>query len=294
MQNGMAAKFIEPLRDKITFISGSSKSAGKTTFLNYLLPRMRKLSNIAFLTIGVDGERKDQIYGTDKPVIETTEGDILVTSEKMLNSSDGSFCILQVFPWKTVLGKLVLVRTKRKGHIEIVGPENNLQLELIIEFIKEELGIRTILIDGAINRITQVSTGQSAGFYYVCRITQDNVKSVLDKMKVLSMVCSFGTYKKGITAQQTFFLDGALTVGSLDAIPNNIKIIIVKDFTKIFLNYNQLLEAEKKYTIYLENVLRLEAFVINLFNISKNEFTGIMQKTDIIQSCIFNPFEIRE
>ena len=220
---------------KIVFIAGSSKNAGKTTFLNYLLPRMRSISQIAYLTIGIDGERKDQIFGTDKPVIESKAGDVLLTCESLLSLSDGSYEVLQVFPWRTVLGKLMIVRTVRTGLIEIAGPENNLQLEKVVDYIRYNLGIKSIIIDGAVNRITQISSGNSAGFYYVCRVTIENYSSSIEKMRIISFLNKVKVTPELKGLEEIYIHKGAFTKSSFMKIPEKISTIEIEDFTKCFL-----------------------------------------------------------
>ena len=58
----------EEFRDRTTFILGSDKNVGKTTFLNLALSRLRTAGcRPAYLTIGVDGEKFDLISGARKP-----------------------------------------------------------------------------------------------------------------------------------------------------------------------------------------------------------------------------------
>ena len=60
----------------VTFISGSGKNAGKTAFFNYALECLRAETNVAYLTIGVDGEKTDSLHGHPKPQIHERKGDI--------------------------------------------------------------------------------------------------------------------------------------------------------------------------------------------------------------------------
>ncbi|MEA3306513.1 MAG: hypothetical protein U9Q34_01860, partial [Elusimicrobiota bacterium] len=124
---------VKILRDKTTFIIGSKKNAGKTTFLNYSAARLRKTEPIAYLTIGVDGERTDQVFGTPKPKIFARKNDILLTTDLSLNHSDASFKILNTYPYATVLGKLMLLEVLREGYVELIGPQTNLQLSAILQ-----------------------------------------------------------------------------------------------------------------------------------------------------------------
>ncbi|MDA3812311.1 MAG: hypothetical protein PF518_18485, partial [Spirochaetaceae bacterium] len=192
------------------------------------------------MTIGIDGEKRDLIFGNDKPLIETVKGDIFLTSENLIAYSDGSFSVLHVFPWKTGLGKLILLKTIRKGFVEISGPENNIQLEQILSFIKDDLNLKTFLIDGAINRITQISSSLNAGFYYVCSINHENVHRSIDKMKMISFMNKIDEKKETLNGETTYIHKGAFTKKNLQEIPEKIENIVIEDFTKVFLSVTEL------------------------------------------------------
>jgi hypothetical protein len=291
VQSGMDADRIKEFRDKVTFISGSSKNAGKTTFLNYLLPRLRREGEFAFLTIGIDGERKDQIFGTDKPVIHTEVGDNLLTCESMMNNSDGSFEILQVFPWKTVLGKLVFLKTLRSGLIELAGPENNDQLQHIIEFIKESAEIGTILIDGAVNRITQISSSKGSGFYYVSKIAPENYKSALERIRVVARLNEQKSSYFKLGQNDVYYHSGAFTEKTMKNLDDSYEAIVLDDFTKVFLSYSELQHLLKNFKLFFLNTIVLEAFVFNLYNIDRLDFLKELEMAGIKFPCIFNPYE---
>ena len=290
----MDADRIEELRNKVSFISGSSKNAGKTTYLNYLLTNIRGQIEFAFLTIGIDGEGKDQIFGNDKPVIETEEGDVLLSCESMMTNSDASFTILEVFPWKTVLGKLLLLKTIRKGLIELAGPENNHQLEIILGNIRNTHQIESIIIDGAINRITQISSALNSQFFYIMKINRESLKSLLEKMKIISLLNDVGTWSKAKSMENVKYISGAITKNSFQDIPKEVKTIIIDDFTKIFLNLSELRKLLEIFSIYFKNKIKLISFVCNLYDIEEQYFIEQLKSYNIKNLITFNPYKVRE
>ncbi|MDT8286630.1 MAG: hypothetical protein RQ748_05930, partial [Elusimicrobiales bacterium] len=64
---------IGQLEGRTTFIVGSRKNAGKTTFLNYALARRRRPA--ACLSVGVESGTADRIFGTPKPRVRLRPGD---------------------------------------------------------------------------------------------------------------------------------------------------------------------------------------------------------------------------
>ncbi len=63
-------------------IVGMAKNTGKTVCLNYVLDQLQRSGKvIAVTSIGLDGEKSDQVTQTEKPEIELAEGIYFVTSE---------------------------------------------------------------------------------------------------------------------------------------------------------------------------------------------------------------------
>lgn len=278
---------------KTVFITGSEKNAGKTTFLNHALRSLRAETAPAFLTIGIDGETKDIIFGNPKPQIYTEPGDLLVTSDLMIARSGGIFEIREVFPANTVLGKIVLLKTLRGGFIEIVGPEDNEQLSSIIRHIKEEEGCKTILVDGAVNRVTQVASGINAGFVFVTKISRQNFKSGLEKIKKLSILEKIPKFSENTAVSGVWFHKGALTEASLHNLPEGDGIVVIDDFTKIFLSLNQLKRLQRRKELFFRDVFNLLSVVVNLADIERDEFLDNFAGDDICEKIVFNPYQLK-
>lgn len=284
----------ESLIDKTTYIVGSDKNAGKTTFLNYALNKLRPNTSVLFLSVGVDGETKDLVFGTPKPQVMTNVGDFVITTDSAISKSSALFEIIQVFPYKTVLGKIVLARTVRSGHIELIGPENNDQLKNVIAFAKNECNVKTILVDGAVNRITQVSTSEQAGFIYVFKVSHNNIHSSLRKLKMLSIVMDFTIATTSVLCNsETVIIDGALTKSKLSQIPIDCKNVVMKDFTKVFVSDKELVKLLDKYDLFFENCYHLNFVVVNLYDIAGDEFEKMLKSKDIDLKIIYNPYQIR-
>lgn len=282
------------IAERTVFITGSEKNAGKTTFLNHTLRSLRRdgLPPV-FLTIGIDGEQKDIVFSNPKPQIYTEPGDLFITSDQMMDKSGGVFEVREVFPVKTVLGRLVLLKTLRGGFVELVGPEDNGQLSKIISYVKENEGRKTILIDGAVNRVTQVASGIDAGFVFVVKISGRNLKSGLEKIKRLSILEKIPKFSHGDFSGGTWFHKGALTEISLLDLKDDIENIVTDDFTKVFLPFNVLkhLRGEKK--LFFRDVFELLHVVVNLADIEREEFLENLSEDTICKKIIFNPYQIK-
>ena len=192
------------LKDRVTFIIGSKKNAGKTAFLNYALESLRPETGLAYLSVGVDGERTDAIFGHPKPQVRARKGDLLVTAETALPHSEASFEILNVYPSRTALGRLVLLRTLREGRVELIGPENNTQLSGILADLEKHKAA-TILVDGAVDRITQAASHKKAHLVYVAKVEPENLQSALDTIKLLYAASKAPKYSN---CEQLFAAEG--------------------------------------------------------------------------------------
>lgn len=270
-----------------TFVMGNRKNAGKTTFMNWALNQIRKVEAPAFTTIGIDGEKYDQIDGRTKPLIKTEEGDAVVTSYPMLKKSNGQFRIEKAFPIKTPLGQLVAARTQRSGTIELIGPEHNEQLQQVTYFLKNELGYRSIVIDGAASRLTPVSAIDDGGFYYVVNIDRRNLKKAMEQMQLLSFSASLKKAGKGC---DDLHLEGALTTAKINILTAEHKNIVIDNLTSIFLTYEQLKKLTNQVQIKVKNSINLKGFVVILKDVSQNEFELMYQGKGIKTELIYNPY----
>lgn len=286
---------IKSFESKVVFITGSEKNAGKTTFMNFILNRVRKKTAPCFLTIGIDGEKEDLIFGTPKPKVYAAEGDFFVTSEKMLENFSGVYETFFLFPVKTVLGRLALVKAIRGGFIELVGPEDNRQLKEITKTIKEVTDCGTIFIDGAANRVTQVATDKDASFVFVIKVSPRNQATALDRIKSFSITQNFERWEETEQIEaNTFFVNGALTSRKLKAIPKDTDTVIVSDFTKLFLTYNELKKlTEEKRVMFMEH-FELIFIVVNLYDLCKDEFRENIKDCGLDDKILFNPYEHTE
>ncbi|MDO9594467.1 MAG: hypothetical protein Q7J19_05705 [Lutibacter sp.] len=289
----MNSVIAEQLVNKTTFLVGNKKNAGKTTFLNYALTQLREVVQPAFFTIGIDGEANDLIFDTPKPKIYTETGDYVVTSSLMINKSDALFEIIHVFPYKTVLGRLALAKTLRSGTIELVGSEDNKQLAEIITYLRNEEHIKTIIIDGAASRVTQVASVKNSYFYYIVKIDQKSINSDLNKLRTIAFISKFKDIDHIDDAENktVFEIKGALTASKLSMIPENCDILLLNDFTKIFLDFYQVTKLTEKLEIAYKIPYQLVSFVVILKDILKEDFEKIVESHNIKETILYNPYE---
>ena len=269
-----------------TFIVGSDKHTGNTTFLKYALRNLRAMGcRPAYMSIGVDGEGCDYLDGISKPTIIVQPGDLVVTSAQCLESSDAAYQILNVFPQGTVLGRMALVNITRRGFVELIGPENNQQLSAVLDYVKNETKADTLLVDGAVNRLSQVSSNQSAGFVMVMKVTASNLSRAAEQIRLIHLLIDLPSGSNCDSMPIT----GALTESRLESIPADCKAISILDFTRVFLSYGQMRSLCENHSVSIRNKFILRYFIVNLFDVDRGAFEKMLDE-HIKQHVVFNPF----
>lgn len=272
---------------EVIFITGNEKNSGKTTFLNYLIKTDYSNKKTFCASVGYDGETTDELYGNVKPAVYIKKGNFALTNSVFLNSFDFDYEIIDVVPLSAMGGSPVIIKAKRDGYVKIVGLSSNYALSEIVS--KMQNYVEAVLVDGAVDRITQVAV--SAGnVYFVFRITLHNLRESVEKIKLLYSIFN---YKKCNLnkAKNIFYLDGALTLSKIAEIPDKTDILLIEDFTKVFLNLSQWNNLVKRYNVCFNKYYNLRGFVLNLYDLSEKEF----EKNFVNEKkfFIYNPYYVR-
>ncbi len=160
-----------PFIEKITglrslAIIGTAKNTGKTECLNYVLRRLAEdypdLS-VALTSIGIDGERRDQVTQTDKPEICLRPEMFFVTAENFYRRKLLSAEVLGIDErYTTSLGKTIYARAKGTGKILIAGPPSTGGLRQVIAKM-QEWGVSLTIVDGALSRMSLAAPSVAEG-----------------------------------------------------------------------------------------------------------------------------------
>lgn len=149
----------ERFKDRYQSISivGMAKNAGKTVTLNHVLAAMGAQGCVAGITsIGRDGERQDIVTHTEKPTIWVEKGTLVATSELLFNLSEAKMEIVEVTPYPTAMGRVIIGRALTDGHVQIGGPATNSDIRRVSERMLG-YGAQYILVDGALDRASSAS-----------------------------------------------------------------------------------------------------------------------------------------
>jgi len=282
-------------KGKSIFITGFQKNSGKTTALNYILKTNKNIKK-GYFSINIDREKKDSIYGILKPQIYAQAGDIILSNSNS-NFSDSLFKVINAYE----NGKILMLEILRPGYVDIGGVAGNYQIDNIIKDMKNR-GCENIFIDGALDRITQISTDNNSCFIYVAKVEPENILSVIDKIHLIYSMIDIPINKENYQVFENInsdflfmndrvFIKGAITNSKIEKIPKNIKKLFIEDFTKVFLDFSNWKSLISNKEVFFVKKSDLIAFIINLYNISKEDFEHQLKNKEIKKFIIYNIYE---
>jgi len=156
---------IEHIKDHYQSLSivGMAKNAGKTVTLNALLDEAYEKGVCVGLTsIGRDGETKDIVTATHKPMIDVFTGMIVATAESLFAQSEAKLEVLDITRFQTSMGPIIIGKVMMAGTIEIAGPCSNEQMKELIQMMRA-YGADLAVVDGAIDRKSTASPSVTDG-----------------------------------------------------------------------------------------------------------------------------------
>ena len=144
---------------KTLSVVGMEKNVGKTVVLNELLEQIDEKSLVPGITsIGRDGESKDILTETDKPLIYVSKGTLVATLEMYLNLADIEVEVLEITNQVTSMGRVIIGRCLQSGYIEVAGPASNNGIKNVAKKMLD-YGAKLVIVDGALSRVSSASPG---------------------------------------------------------------------------------------------------------------------------------------
>jgi energy-coupling factor transporter ATP-binding protein EcfA2 len=302
----------EEMLGRVTFVTGPEKGCGKSTLVNHALGLLREAGEKpALLAVGLGGESLKLGSGDTvrrergrKPGslqgIECLRGEVFVSAERYLLRASCLPEILDVLPGSTALGHLAIARAHRRGRVVLVGAECNEYAAWAIERIREEHWARTVLVDGAINRITQVSSFSGARFLFVMRVSAGDLDRAcgsirrmyrLATLPVVAASAADDASKGGLT-EPLWAVEGPLTGETLSRVSESVRTILVDDFTKVFLDAQELGSLLRSRVLAVRTGIEFGGFVVVLRDLSRERFIEALGDPTIERFVAFNPNEV--
>jgi len=164
-----------------------------------------------------------------------------------------------------------------------------------VRHIVEEGLTETVIVDGAINRITQAAAVDRARFVYTLRVDGSSLNKSLSQVRRMAALTGLPVASNpdgsagGLSS--LFFLDGALTAETAARLPVDARGIVVDDFTKIFLGDQELSAFRRSRTLYVRHSIEFGGFVVMCRGISDNDFLSRLADAAVASLVAFNPYE---
>jgi len=273
----------------VTAVTGFEKGSGKTTFLNHALPFLRQSGPVAIFTIGVDGALKARDLHGSPPEITVEAGDVVMTTDTFARLGTASLEVLEALPGRSALGRLFLGRAVRGGSVTLVGSEHFSVLAETIGQVRQENWARSVLVDGAVNRITQVSALGEVGFVFTVRIDRGNLARAAQRIRNLSLLAALP--HEPIPQDESLRIEEPLTHSLLESLPKGTNKLSLEDFTKVFLEPAELSRVLSRFQVSVRRAFPLLCIAVTLRDVSRVEFLSVAGES-LVDSILFNPYEV--
>ena len=175
-------------------VIGMAKNTGKTTTLNRLISDAGLIGiRIGILSTGRDGESTDVFTGREKPSIYAQKGTYFAAAEESLGVCEAKTQLLGTTECLTSVGKVVIAEVLEPGAIEICGPGTVDETLDVVKRLREEYGVKNVLIDGSINRMAITTTRLDAGVILATGAVLGDMEQVIEqttlKVDLLQIQC---------------------------------------------------------------------------------------------------------
>ena len=243
---------------------GLAKNTGKTVTLNYLLRHLPADYRVGVTSIGLDGETRDQVVGTEKPEITLRKGMVFATTEKHYRQRRLVSELMDVSDIPTALGRLVTALTRIEGKVIIAGPGSTEMLRRWMQTVEKEVDL--ILVDGALNRMSLASPTVSEGMILATGAAYSaNIDTLVRKTAYIVHLVSLPLWDG--EESDCISVSGAVTDRVLEKIMNDKeakgKRLLIPDFTKVFADAMVWHRFEQQHPVVVRQRSRLLGLTVN-------------------------------
>jgi len=224
-------------------ITGMAKNTGKTVCLNYLLDKLQERGRrVAVTSIGIDGEKTDQVTQTEKPEISLYEGTLFVTSEYHYRQRLLLSEIVDLSDDSTSLGRLVTARVLQRGKVILSGPVTTGGVRKVLDKMGN-FGVDLTIVDGALSRKSHASPAITDGLILStgAAIAPD-LNTIVQKTAALHDLMQLPEYEISIVDELMQLENGIFALEDGQCVSLNIPSSLLTDKykTELFSHGNQL------------------------------------------------------
>lgn len=266
-------------------IIGLEKNTGKTETLNFIIKNIGDSKTLGLTSIGTDGEEKDIVFGTLKPSVYVSSGTVYTTTEAFFRRRLILSEIMHVSKQSTPTGRLIIAKACENGKVILSGPPSANWMKQVVSQLHEfahlviidgalsrfsqanpTIADGIILATGAAYSLDKHEITKYTSYVYkLCKLPEidpesagilsqsdviciydgvqwqkTSVKSALDIHRLKELL----SLENNVNNIKSVFIPGALTDNALRYFHD--KEIIVRDFTKIFVKYENYVRYKPK------------------------------------------------
>lgn len=262
---------------KVNLITGPGKACGKTLFAKAAALSVRAAGGRpALMAVGAEGGGPGKVSAKE---VRLEPGEVFVTAERLLPAATCLPVLLEVLPGASALGRVVVARAARRGRAALAGPERNEYLAIAAEKILEEGWASTLIVDGALNRLTQIaSLGKARLFYAVvagradCRSAAAGLKAFLRRVELPVAAME----SPNAPAHGAYRVSGPLTPSAAERIPESAGLVAIDDFSKLFLEGRDLDAFLRRHGLAVLRGVDFGGFSVALRGVDRGAFEALL------------------
>jgi hypothetical protein len=277
----------------LSFFAGFSAASGKTLAVKAALADIRSVgTRAAILCAGYEGERPGP--GAGGTNVELWGGEIFSTAADVVDRLDCEPAILAGALGSSALGPIVLARAGRRGRGILVGPsESSALAALADEAMRAQYPYHTILVDGALDRLSPISALPNAQLFCTARIDRANLPQVAQWMADLYRRAHLPLWNEGALMHNApIVIDGPLSRMVLEkyAVQEHAA-FMVKDFAHIFLRPEELTLLAAQNKLFVQKEIDFQGFIVALCDVSQEECEARLPPEVFASILSWNPYE---
>lgn len=135
-------------------VVGLAKNAGKTTVINHLIERMD--GPVGLVSLGLDGEARDQLTGLPKPRVRPRAGTLVASTTGLVDERS----VRARLGFRTAVGEVVITEAQPGEPVVVSGPARLDELDITVEALVRE-GARRVVLEGALGRLGPAAPGRA-------------------------------------------------------------------------------------------------------------------------------------
>jgi len=264
----------------------------------------REGARAALLGIGFEGAAKGLGAAQGRTTkLRVEAGELFASTASWLEGCGAAPEILGLLSGSGAFGKLALARARRRGDVVLVGPDSNEATAEAVALMREA-GAASVLVDGAFGRLTQVASIEGARFFSSMIVDRGNLATTMASMRRLTALAALplnedvarpaavegdsrmgnATTTKGLPVAETgesgaeagtLIIDGPLTAAAMGMLPERPIVLVVNDFTKVFLEEAALRALLSRHVLAVKRRIEFAGFVVARRGVATEELEDL-------------------